>query len=416
MSTSLEFCDISLVAIDTSNIETVTNRFKITQSLEDVIQFAVSKNLIQNQDVAILRESNKHLSFDNFNTTLMDVCQAKSSGYIPPHLRAKPEENNNKITTRSFTIITKDYVFNEIHAILNNLLFRYNLGIMMRENPSKPFFVTLDKNNDEYRRKSEALAQRTILENFELREMVNESRDENFHLKNEMYELNDKLEKQYRQINKLILPYLPAIDIKKKSKIPSYDDLVAMQVDIGYGSEIVTHEIFHNDEFINHLIMQYDLGILPYNNKNHADEEEYKELMYKAAGLAQRVIMENHELRGMVDELKGIEKWLKQVIEIQMQQVDKFVLLTNKLLKDAAEINVQDIDDAVVSKTIEAMKKEIMYTGYDWNKNEEDTMNLINGVIRGSMEKQKTLIIPQEINLLIAKYSVYIFAIITNIE
>jgi len=36
------------------------------------------------------------------------------------------------------------------------------------------------------------LPQRTILENFELREMVNELRDENFHLRNEIYELQAK--------------------------------------------------------------------------------------------------------------------------------------------------------------------------------------------------------------------------------
>jgi len=56
---------------------------------------------------------------------------------------------------------------------------------------------------EELRRKAEALAQRTILENFELREMVNELRDENFHLRNEIYELQDKINRQVLQINKL---------------------------------------------------------------------------------------------------------------------------------------------------------------------------------------------------------------------
>merc|ERR1712228_1116723 len=56
---------------------------------------------------------------------------------------------------------------------------------------------------EELRRKAEALAQRTILENFELREMVNELRDENFHLRNEIYELQDNINRQVLQINKL---------------------------------------------------------------------------------------------------------------------------------------------------------------------------------------------------------------------
>merc|ERR1740123_453945 len=56
---------------------------------------------------------------------------------------------------------------------------------------------------EELRRKAEALAQRTILENFELREMVNELRDENFHLRNEIYELQDKINRQVLQINTL---------------------------------------------------------------------------------------------------------------------------------------------------------------------------------------------------------------------
>ena len=42
--------------------------------------------------------------------------------------------------------------------------------------------------NNEKILKAFALSQRTILENFTLREMVNELRDENFHLRNEIYE------------------------------------------------------------------------------------------------------------------------------------------------------------------------------------------------------------------------------------
>jgi len=55
----------------------------------------------------------------------------------------------------------------------------------------------------EVRRKAEALAQRTILENFELRELVNELRDENFHLRNEIHDLQDTLNRQALHITKL---------------------------------------------------------------------------------------------------------------------------------------------------------------------------------------------------------------------
>ena len=54
----------------------------------------------------------------------------------------------------------------------------------------------------ELQHKAEALAQRTILENFELRVMINDVRDENFHLRNEIYDLQDKMTRQSLTINK----------------------------------------------------------------------------------------------------------------------------------------------------------------------------------------------------------------------
>ena len=74
--------------------------------------------------------------------------------------------------------------------IIENLMLRYDLGILSMDSTRTNGNLSPDEiQNEELRRKAEALAQRTILENFELREMVNELRDENFHLRNEIYEL-----------------------------------------------------------------------------------------------------------------------------------------------------------------------------------------------------------------------------------
>merc|ERR1712113_445973 len=88
--------------------------------------------------------------------------------------------------------------------IIENLMLRYDLGIITQDQNRQGGNLSPDEiETEELRRKAEALAQRTILENFELREMVNELRDENFHLRNEIYELQDKINRQVLQINKL---------------------------------------------------------------------------------------------------------------------------------------------------------------------------------------------------------------------
>eukprot|EP01083_Nonionella_stella_P009178 26562_1 len=89
--------------------------------------------------------------------------------------------------------------------IIENLILRYEIGIITQDS-NRQSGANLGPDEiemEELRRKAEALAQRTILENFELREMVNELRDENFHLRNEIYELQDKINRQVLQINKL---------------------------------------------------------------------------------------------------------------------------------------------------------------------------------------------------------------------
>ena len=62
--------------------------------------------------------------------------------------------------------------------IIENLMLRYDLGIITQDT-SRPYgnLGADEMEQTELRRKAEALAQSTILENFELREMVNELRD-----------------------------------------------------------------------------------------------------------------------------------------------------------------------------------------------------------------------------------------------
>ena len=73
--------------------------------------------------------------------------------------------------------------------IIENLQLRYDLGILAQD----PNRIGCTLSSDEFDtaelgRKAEAVAQRSILENFELRDMANELRDENYHLRNEIYE------------------------------------------------------------------------------------------------------------------------------------------------------------------------------------------------------------------------------------
>merc|ERR1712242_199307 len=85
-------------------------------------------------------------------------------------------------------------------------MMRYDHGIITQDVSRQYGTLSVDEidmEQTELRRKAEALAQRTILENHELREMVNEVKDENKHLRDEIYDLQDKINRQVLQINKL---------------------------------------------------------------------------------------------------------------------------------------------------------------------------------------------------------------------
>ena len=80
--------------------------------------------------------------------------------------------------------------------IIENLILRYDLGIISEDQQysgssesQMPDLTDFDDKTRFLFKKSWGLLRASILENFTLREMVNELRDENFHLRNEIYEL-----------------------------------------------------------------------------------------------------------------------------------------------------------------------------------------------------------------------------------
>eukprot|EP01084_Bolivina_argentea_P261858 442683_1 len=88
--------------------------------------------------------------------------------------------------------------------IIENLSLRYDLGFLKQDSNRLGGNLAPDEIEiEELTRKAEALEQRNILENSELRENVNEIRDENAHVKNEIYELQDTINREILQMNKL---------------------------------------------------------------------------------------------------------------------------------------------------------------------------------------------------------------------
>eukprot|EP01083_Nonionella_stella_P307848 1083759_1 len=86
--------------------------------------------------------------------------------------------------------------------IIGNLITRFNISsiesLKLQTTPSHDETYDL-----EMRRKAAAMAQRLILENIDLRELINELRDENFSLRNEIYEFQDTINRQSLQIEGL---------------------------------------------------------------------------------------------------------------------------------------------------------------------------------------------------------------------
>jgi len=100
----------------------------------------------------------------------------------------------------NYRTITKDK-----DNIIANLTLRYDLEILPTDPSRNNNQIVKDEEIDivELKKKAEALAQRTVLENFELRELVHELNDENFRLRNEIYEIKDKLNRSILKVSQL---------------------------------------------------------------------------------------------------------------------------------------------------------------------------------------------------------------------
>jgi len=123
--------------------------------------------------------------------------------------------------------------------IIENLMLRYDLGLLTHESSQATQNKSPEKVEDkELRRKAEVLAQRTILENFELRELVNELRDENFHLRNEIHDLQDTLNRQALHITKLAKSVATQNQADKFVSFPNY----GVAINGGMDADAVTEE------------------------------------------------------------------------------------------------------------------------------------------------------------------------------
>jgi len=88
--------------------------------------------------------------------------------------------------------------------VIQNLMLRFEIGLLKMDPTHRDDNLNPDEiDQEELRKKAEILAQRTILENFELREMVSDLRDENFQIRSNLYELQDKANRYILTISKL---------------------------------------------------------------------------------------------------------------------------------------------------------------------------------------------------------------------
>eukprot|EP01084_Bolivina_argentea_P130924 231120_1 len=406
-----KYCLVKIKSVRKDFPEAVQNRFEITQNLNDVVQFILSQKLMQN--VAMLKVENMCVLPDKFDMLFAEL--EEESNY----------NTNTNVDTidLSITVFDSEYMKWDKNNIFANLLHRYNLGIIssLKE---QSYFQTNTIYNPTFRRKCEALAQRTILENFELREMVNELRDENFHLGNEIYELADKLKRQILCINELannngVKDCKPAIGklsdriLMKMIEQKVSEDTILNTKDYN----IIHHSIAHDDELVNHLIMKYELCDNDGSDQRVellTDNEENYGYQIKALRLGQRVIRENYELREMVKDRRYRNFLLRQSIYTQQDQINRFVLLINKLERYSEDMNI--------NCKIYCNKGEYEYrlefeandekNGIDWGKWHRISNKLVNGYVRLCVENEYNMIVPHGINPVIANYAIYIFCVL----
>ncbi len=104
----------------------------------------------------------------------MDV-EAPNEDELPPEQKLMLAERANEIYRQQLKYM-QDHLqslrslIQDKESIIENLMLRYDLGILQQDQSRGGHSLSPDEmDSEELRRKAEALAQRTILENFELR-------------------------------------------------------------------------------------------------------------------------------------------------------------------------------------------------------------------------------------------------------
>ena len=124
------------------------------------------------------------------------ITDQNESSLMPLHQKLDLAERANEIYRQQLKN-SQDHVassrssLQDKENIIDNLMLRYDGGIITQDPSSlqRGNLCADEIEETELRSKADALAQRTILENYELREMVNDLRDENQHLRHEIYDL-----------------------------------------------------------------------------------------------------------------------------------------------------------------------------------------------------------------------------------
>ena len=285
-------------------------------------------------------------------------------------------------------------------SIIENLHLRYDLGIIDQDSNRIDCAFSADEvesMEEELKTKAEALAQRTILENFELRDMRDELQEENFNLRTEIYELQDKINhnklcivtlQNYRKIvighirevskewsmnipkeitqniycfvdklsdvndkNPLTKIQVDDEDINndetesnvdenaedqtkdtKEDNNPDTDSAIDQQpqaeqsIDLGSGGTIedrakllnelesLRSQIQDKENVIENLMLRYDYPATATIGINQSPDEEMEDLRRRAEALAQRTVLENFELREMINEMRDENFHLKNEI------------------------------------------------------------------------------------------------------
>jgi len=124
--------------------------------------------------------------------------------------------------------------------VIQNLMLRFEIGLLQMDSTRRDDNLNPDEiDQEELRKKAEILAQRTILENFELREMVSDLRDENFQLRSNLYELQDKANRYILTISKL--------QNQLTKYEPNKDEFEIVSIDENY----VNNPMYNNNENTN---------------------------------------------------------------------------------------------------------------------------------------------------------------------